>query len=920
MLFGKISLRLFIFTSLIFFISCKADKNPAKETLVDPVRIISLKQHYDSLYKNYRSSKNRNTLIQAGLFADSLLQYNYTLLNDTGLLSKYLDVLFYRAVNLNDLNYFVTSASLFTKYISIQNKSGAQIQKKIAYAQKSLGNIYSRFGDYKKAELLLQQSLNYYNTIKDTVEISSCTINLSIPLKELRQYKEASEKLRQLLSLPTAAAKRKAYACTELADIEVRRQNIAAAALQIQQAQQLLAHIPNDNSITSIYADLFNIEGDIEMANKHPQQAFVYYQQSLDSAKKSSAQHVRSREIGKIYIAMGKALEQLNLSDSALSYYTKALYTVTDVDTLNKFSLPQTKDIYAENTIAEALYARADCIIKTNMQDTPALQNAVRCYQLAFATERKLLNAFSYDESRLYMVEQTRQQTEKAIAVCYLLYKKTNDVHWANTAFLFAEHNKAFVLEESIRRNTAAALFLQDDSSYKKMQELQSTLALAEIELGKQHFSANPDSTLLQSLTASQQKAEEELLAVENNIRVKNPQYTDWLNEETTLTAEEIINKTIVNNTGMVEYFNGDSSLYAFSTVKNKPLAFYKLADSIKDITTDFLHFFSTQNLILNNPAQYATVAHTLYRSLLGPCLPADCSSLLIIPDGFINYIPFDALLTTRTSSTNIVSFPFLITQQEIFYAFSCKTLIAQSQIKNSNEVNSLVAFAPVFAGKERGLASLAHSNEELDAIKQWYPNGKFFSGNSATVKQFDENCSKPAIIHLATHASPGNDTLPARIELYDSAMYTNSIYAKKIPAQLVVLSGCETGTGLLNKSEGLMSLARGFSYAGTKNVIASLWQTEDNSSATIFKNFYRNLSSTHFSSALRHAKLDFMKSGAVTSASPYYWSGYIYIGSPEEMIPSTHNKTKWLAAVTSLFLIAVYFIFLRRRRLKLVA
>jgi len=900
----------------LLFFSCKNKQAEQTSRIADTTKINTWKKNYDSLYTSYRSSKKNTLLIQAGISADSILNYESTALNDSIYFYAFCDVLFYRAINLNDLGYFVKSQGLFTKYIHLYREKKLTQPKKIAYAQFTVANIYSRYGDYKKAALFLQQASDYYATIKDTDKIASSLLNLSIPLKELRNYSEAEKSLNQIFQLNSASEKRKAKAYIELADIGVRQQNTSEATQQIQKAKQILSDIPNDMAITETYAQLYSIEGNLEMANNNPQKALISYTQSLDSAKKSSAQDLRNREIGKTYIAIGKALEQLHLSDSAVTFYTKALYTVVDVDTLNKFSLPQAKDIYAENTIAEALYARADCIIGRGMQNIAELQNAVSCYQLAFATESKLLNAFSYDESRLYMVGETRKQTEKAIAVCYQLYTKTNEVSWANAAFLFAEHNKAFVLQESVRRNTAAALFLQHDPVYEKMQQLQSNLALTEIALGKQYFSATPDTALLQSLTTAKQKAEEELLLAENNIRIKNPQYNNWLNEEVALPAEDIINKTISGNTAMVEYFTGDAALYVFSAANNKPLHFYKLADSAKNSATDFLHFFANQNLILNNPVQYAAVAHTLYQSILAPCLPEECTSLLIIPDGFTAYIPFDALITDTTASTNIAAFSFLIKQQQIYYAFSCKTLLAQSQIKSSTTDNSLVAFAPVFANKERGLSSLLHSNEELDAIKQWYPQGKFFSGNNATLKEFENNCSNASIIHLATHASPGNDSLPARFELFDSSIYINSIYAKKINAVLVVLSGCETGTGALNKSEGLMSLARGFSYAGTKNVIASLWQTEDNSASAIFKNFYSNLATVNFSAALRKAKLDFLNNASVSAASPYYWSGYIYIGAPNESLPApSFNKLKWLAALTSLALITAYFIFIRRRR-----
>jgi CHAT domain-containing protein len=870
---------------------------------------------YDSLYKLYRKTGDANNLTLAGLTADSVL-ISTALGQDSFFQKKFFSLLWSRAADLNDLKNFNRSREFFEQYITGYSQYNIQAPEFLAYAQLNLANIYSRYGDYKKAILLLDQSKYYYRKKKEEENLVSCLLNASIALKELRYFNEAGDSLQFILQLNSVGLKRKATACIELADIYIRQHKISDAALQMQKAKEFLIAAPYEADIRDLYAGLYSIEGNFEMAGNDPQKALIAYRLSLDTARKAAAQNLRKREIGKTYIAIGKALEKSQHPDSALLFYNKALYTVIDIDTTNSFALPQQKNIYAENTIAEALYARADCIVSNRMENNGGFENAVSCYQLAFAAESKLLNAFSYDESRLFMVEQTRQQTEKAIAICYQLYKKTNNVRWANEAFLFAEHNKAFVLQESIRRNTAASIFLQQDSAYSKIQEFQTDLALTTIELSKQNFASVKDTAMLRSLNTAKQRIEEALLAAENDLRIKNPQYTDWLNEETALSAGELIDKTIPAGTGMMEYFSGDSSLYVFSAAKNKTLNFYKLSDAAKTISDDLLHFFSNQYLILNNPAAYAKVANDLYQTTLGPYAPKEIKSLLIIPDGFINYIPFDALLTSSSTSGNIASFPFLIKQQQTYFAFSCKTLLAQSQNKKATKANSIAAFAPVFANRERGLSSLTHSNEELEAIKQFYPGGKFFTGNSADFKQFEDNCGNSSILHFATHASPGNDSLPARIELFDSSVYINLLYAKRINAKLVVLSGCETGVGTLNSSEGLMSLARGFSYAGTKNVIASLWQTEDNSSAKIFKDFYSSLSNNNFSTSLHHSKLALLNNGAVATASPYYWAGYIYIGSPEESRPSqSPGKLKWVAVITSLLAITVYFIFRRRRR-----
>lgn len=904
---------LFLIAFYMLQLSCSGKRNKVVDIIKDTAYLERLYKQYESYYNEYDKTGNILALKKGGLSADSILITPFTQI-DSAFYNKYFSVFFNRAIDLNDLHNFIESKNMLEEYIYLYEKKNLSDSNNLYFAKKTAGNIYSRYGDYKKALLLLQQAAKYYRRIKKDEYVASCLINSIIALKEQRQYSDAEKSAQELFSLLSVSTKRKAKACIELADIYVRQHKALDASLQIQKGKQFLSGI---TGIAEEHASLYSVEGDWQMLNKKPAKALVAYNRSLDSLKVASAQNLRSRGIGKTYIAIGKALEQLHLSDSALFYYNRALYTVTAVDTLNKFSLPLQKDIYAENTIAEALYARASCILTRGMENIQELENAVSCYRLAFATESKLLNAFSYDESRLYMEEQTRQQTEKAITVCYRLYTKTKDIHWANEAFLFAENNKSFVLNESVKRNIAAALFIQEDSAYEKMQQLQSQLATVEIGLNREQFSSLPDPGIVKKLLAEKQALEEELLQKETAVKIKNPQYSNWLGSDTAVSAGEIISRVAGIGTTMVEYFAGDSGVYAFSAAKGGALSFYKLSPQVKAVSDSFLFFFTNRNLVLNKPAEYALTANRLYDLLLAPVISSGASSLLIVPDGFISFIPFDALLTGLPATTGIASFPFLIKQAEITNAFSCKTILAQQQIKNKAGSNSILAFAPGFTNKERGFAPLLHSNEELQVIKEFYPAGKYFTNNTATLQQFKNNYSDAAIIHLATHANAGSDSVLAGIEFYDSTLYLNTVYTMPLKARLVVLSGCETGTGNMNKTEGLMSLARGFSYAGTKNVVAGLWQTEDKTSGELFKNFYGNLEGNSISGSLQKAKLQLLQNASVSQASPFYWAGYIYIGSPQEKVNEKQGSGKIIIfTLGALLLLGIGFIFKRLKKI----
>jgi len=897
---------------------CRNNRSSAYTHQPDTVKIHLWKEVYDSLNDKFYTTHSAGFLEQAGPFADSILSNESFLFKDSAQRKIFAGTLFSRAIDLNMLGRFIQSRELLEKFFIIYNEYKIPRPDFLAYAQVTLGNIYSRYGDYKKALLLLNQSQAYYSADKkNTEEISSGILNTAIPLKELHRYNEAEKILQEIFPLEIGS-KRKGKACIELADIYTRQLRLPDAGIQLQRAKEFLVITPFkvfDKDRADTYSFLYRIEGDWLAADNKPTQTLAAYQRSLDSAKIASGGNLRSREIGKTYIAMGKALEQLQHYDSALQFYNKALYTVIGIDTLDKFSLPQQKDLYAENTIAEALYARAACTNARGTENAAEMENAVTCYKFAFETERKLLDAFSYDESRQLMLEETRKETEKAIALCYRLYQKTKNNKWADEAFLFAEHNKAFILNESVRRNTAASIYLQHDPLHEKRQSVRSELSMIETELGKQHAAVKPDTALTRALLAAKEKNELTLLETENNLRIKYPAYTDWLANESSIKAEELISKTLSSGNRFIEYFTGDSFNYAFSAEKDKPLGFYMLPEKIKAGTDSFLHYFSNRNMILNEPAGYGAAANNLYQSVLAPYMPTGSSSLLIIPDGFISLIPFDALLTGPVASVNISSFPFLIKQQETHYAFSCRTLVEQANNKNNTTIHTVTAFAPVFSGRERGLAPLLNSSSEIEAVKQLYPEGKFFSGTQATMKQFEDNCSNTAIIHLATHAGTGNPVAMPGIEFYDSTLYLNRIYSMPVKAKLVVLSGCETGTGSVNKTEGLMSLARGFSYAGTKNVIGSLWPTDDRVSAEIFKNFYGDLNNDNFSTALHKAKLSALEHASAASASPYFWSGYIYIGAPGENMKS--NSFGWvkLSLLTGVLLLFAYFILRRRNK-----
>jgi CHAT domain-containing protein len=148
---------------------------------------------------------------------------------------------------------------------------------------------------------------------------------------------------------------------------------------------------------------------------------------------------------------------------------------------------------------------------------------------------------------------------------------------------------------------------------------------------------------------------------------------------------------------------------------------------------------------------------------------------------------------------------------------------------------------------------------------------------------------SKYRYIHFATHGyldSSRADLSAIVLSLVDEKgnpedgfLRALDLYNLNLPAELVVLSACETGLGKDVKGEGLVGLTRGFMYAGARRVIVSLWNVNDKATALLMERVYAGMLKTHKTpaAALRAAQIEMFKQQQWQS--PYYWAGFVLQG-----------------------------------------
>jgi CHAT domain-containing protein len=222
------------------------------------------------------------------------------------------------------------------------------------------------------------------------------------------------------------------------------------------------------------------------------------------------------------------------------------------------------------------------------------------------------------------------------------------------------------------------------------------------------------------------------------------------------------------------------------------------------------------------------------------------------------------------------------------------------------------LAIAPI---RFPDLPTLALSEQEVADFAQ-IGDSKILLGDSANIVALRQLIGDYEILHFSTHASSGQrENQYPWIALADGRWYLPQIYATPVKASLVVLSACESSEGTYQIGEGPMSLARGFQYAGAPSTIASLWQVNEASTATLMQSFYRYLEAgLPQDQALQRAKLDFLAEAPAIQRSPYYWAAFVQVGQTDSLMEQKFPGWWVLLGILLLGGVGVYYGVVKRR------
>ncbi|HLO00770.1 MAG TPA: CHAT domain-containing tetratricopeptide repeat protein [Pyrinomonadaceae bacterium] len=533
-------------------------------------------------------------------------------------------------------------------------------------------------------------------------------------------------------------------------------------------------------------------------------------------------------------------------------------------------------------------------------------------------------------------------------------------LEYAAEAFRISEESRARSLLDLLSEtNASVTQGIPPDLLKRKQDNLDKQQEIAEALTGIS-LAADSDKKKPSDLESDLEKLQTEFEEIENQIRTASPRYAS-LTGGKPMSLAEVQSSVLDDQTVLLEYSLGTEASYLW-TVTKSAVSLYKLParTAIDKLAIDLRSKLIPSKLqrrivgidvmadsqrglgvsatpFAEDAASFVAASSALYKAAVEPAGSVlGEKRLLIVADGALNYVPFEALVKSPANE-DYSSLQYLIKTNEIIYAPSASVvgvirqqntnrdgramLILADPVFNSNDARARGAGAPANSAETRGLgiqsaladvagqesvgattpkmqglplARLAGTRTEAEQIEKLAKTSGMQADTWLDLDASEDNVdtrdvSKYRVLHIATHGLL-NAERPQFTGVVlslvgnkseDGFLRTDEVFNLRLGSPLVMLSACETGLGKEKRGEGVMGLTRAFMYAGAPTVGVSLWSVADNSTAELMTNFYKRLlvptGSSAPAAAMREAQLT-MIAGKKYSA-PFYWAPFVLVG-----------------------------------------
>jgi CHAT domain-containing protein len=800
------------------------------------------------------------------------------------------------------------------------------------------GSYFFLMGNFDKALSYTRKALSIYleKFEKNHPSILSLYMNMGLYYEKKGEYPQAFEYYNKSLS----------HNKNSISDIKTLR-NLANLYLKQNNLEQAENYYKQCIEKT---IDFLGFEHE-ELAYDYLYYGLFYafkedYEMSFEFLKKSYQIYIKifgnkHRDVGRSLTELGRIFSLSGELDSALFYSQKALIAVIpDFYDTNYYVSVESHNIIPDQILFFALNGKAEILFQlynknNNLCD---LETSYKTYENAIRVSDTLQASYlSSEDSKLIFSNIIKSTFSNAIKTAIQLYKITGNSEYLEKAFTFSEKSKAAILLASMKDVEAMKYSGISDSLQELEKNLLSRIRLYNKLIYEEKIRNNPDENKINQWEEKKFDYNKTYDSLILEFGKNNRDYYSLKYDRTTKSIHEIREKLNPDDI-LIEFAVTDTLIFIFAITNDNFQVFTQTIDSTYHSQIATIRNSFNKNSIINHSfrdyKQFVDAAYKLYLTLLYPIENIiKEKKIIIIPDEKLGYIPFGTLLCHQpdTSKIDYRNLPYLIKNNNISYSYSANLLYNESEDKSPIN-DEIILVAPTYEnvpkldsthllfsyGIHNYLFDLPNSKNEISKINEIF-DGISLADSDATELNFKQKSKDFDILHLAMHTIV-NDTNPMFSKLIftldndtiqDGFLNTYEIYNLELNARMAVLSACNTGSGKLQRGEGIMSLARGFLYAGVPSIIMTLWEVDDISGSEIMTGFYSYIKKGYYKDeAIRLAKIDYLTNANQFNAHPYFWSAYVGIGNIKPLVSNLNTKVILIISLISFLLIFTFLLY----------
>jgi len=689
------------------------------------------------------------------------------------------------------------------------------------------------------------------------------------------------------------------------------------------------------NKQTIAEIDIQMAKGGLFFETKNYSRAKGHFEEALDLMKgiypeKHPMVVEASRSLSEVYL-------EEQIYGQAMSFIDKALAaSMNEGDIYDKNAVPAIDQAKFPLELLNAIGTKGKVLkgLYEENKDPQSLIQALAMFDATIKLLNKLRRTYRKEGSKYQLAGLAQEFSQQASLVCYQLYDITKKESYLSRAFDYVEIAKSSLLLEAVRDLKARKIANIPDSLIQKenAQKIEIAYLKGEIyyEVKQGKYKDIERLVMLEKELSDKTKLHEQLVL---SLEQKYPKYFA-LKYDYSTAGINTVQAALQENEVMLDYLMLDSFILVFA-IEQKAINCQLIPHQLGKTNLSIIKFLKSIRKNEIQDIQYA--GSYLYGLLIEPLETLlGNKDLIVIPDGFLNNIPFEVLPLTENGDIE-----YLNERHAFCYNYSATLYLASKEaFKSTKAPQKIIGFAPDFAVLDSilkqgdslpqivadlKLEPLVYASQEVRVLQELFgSNSMGIVGAGATETSFKQIAGEYGVLHFATHgivnhSDPMFSSLAFLTDsINDGLLHTHELFSLELNAELVTLSACNSGIGKLYAGEGVMSIAKGFAYSGAPNMIMTLWPVSDQATEAIMQLFYQYLKQgmpKH--KALQKAKLEFIKEYHIGRSHPQLWGGLIIIGNtnPVESLTQVGNSSLWMwILLGSLLALLILFFVIKKR------